>query len=134
MNTQNQKRILIALAAMLFPFSVLFAGGDTATIVGSWELTEISADGESYSGAALEEIGRSGETLEITEDGSATWTGTDTTESGTYENDSEAGTLHFDLTNQQDQQAQYEFVVDELTADTLTISIPDFITYSFSRQ
>mgnify|MGYP006280945651 FL=1 len=104
------------------------------SLAGSWIMTSIGSGDESYSGDALEEIGRAGETIEFTEDGEVTWDTSDALESGTYEYDPESGSLSLDVTNQDDQDAQYELVVDELTSDTLIVSLPDVLTYEFERE
>jgi hypothetical protein len=105
-----------------------------ASIAGDWVMTAIGAGNESYSGDALEEIGRAGETMELTEDGEVTWTTNDSRESGTYTYDPESGSLRFDVVNQDDQPAEYQLVVDELTEERLVMSIPDVLTYTFERR
>jgi hypothetical protein len=133
--TESKRRSIFLIVSLALTSAVLLTActGDSP-IVGSWELSEISADGESYSGSQLKEIGRSGETIEFTDDGNVTWKGNDAVEKGTYAYDPKAETLSLDVTNKDDQTAQYELVLDELSADTLTFSIPDFVTYSFTRQ
>lgn len=128
------KKITVATAVVFLLLVGVTAWAQTPAIAGEWNMTEISAGSESYSGEQLVEIGRAGETLELTEDGEVTWTTNDARESGTYEYDSESGSLSLDVVNQDDQPAQYELVVDELTDTTLVMSIPNIITYIFERE
>ena len=120
--------------AVVAAFVAVAACAQAPSLAGTWVMTSIGSGEESYSGDALEEIGRAGETIEFTEDGEVTWDTSDALESGTYEYDPESGSLSLDVTNQDDQDAQYELVVDELTSDTLIVSLPDVLTYEFERE
>ena len=127
-----RKRIVGVVVVAAFVAVAAYA--QEPSLAGSWIMTSIGSGDESYSGDALEEIGRAGETIEFTEDGEVTWDTSDALESGTYEYDPESGSLSLDVTNQDDQDAQYELVVDELTSDTLIVSLPDVLTYEFERE
>ena len=127
-----KKRIVAGVAAVVLV--AIAACAQEPGLAGTWAMTSIGDGQESYSGDALEEIGRAGETLEFTEDGEVSWDTNDASETGTYVYDTEARTLSFDVTNQDDQNAQYELVVDEVTADTLMLSLPDVLTFEFERQ
>lgn len=111
----------------------LFA--NDVTIVGTWEMVEIGDASRSFDGDALVEIGRDGETLELTEDGAARRVADgETTESGSYDYDPESGELTLTLTNQDNQEAEYYYVVNAVSENRMVISIPNFITEWYEKR